>query len=386
MNNTDYDVAIIGAGPAGSALAILLARLSQTPSRIALFQIEQNTRYDIDVEDDPRVIALNEGSRVLLDSLGAWSDEAATIDTIHVSQSGRLGRTLLKATEMDTPALGYVVRYQTLYTSLLEAARASGVTIHQGVAAQLSNDDTGVLITHEEQQWRSHLGVRADGLRQEVSREAYDQVALVGQATVSLPRHGWAFERFTREGPLALLPHPQNPHLQSIVWCVRPDRAQVLHDMSPITFAQAMQTDFGDRLGTITPQGEFSQFPLYKSFDREPVQGHLVAISNAAQTLHPVAGQGLNLGLRDVETLAHSLRTWLAMPSVQKLDRPLALYQKLRKQDRTLMTSLTDTLSTGFSTGISAVEHLGGLTLLGLDLMPSVRQAFARIFLQGIRA
>ena len=386
MNPSKFDVAIIGAGPTGSVLAILLARLVSDPSSIILFQSEQRSRYGVGASQDQRVIAINEGTRVLLEDLGAWPDDAAAIHTIHVSQANRLGRTLIRHDDMQVPALGYVVRYSSLHESLHMAAERSHVTMRTGSAASLSQDAEGVLVEHEQHTYRCRLGVKADGMRKNLARETYDQVALIGQVNVTSPKPGWAFERFTRQGPFAMLPHPQSVDTQSIVWCCNPERAREIQSLEADGLSHAMQQAFGERLGQITPdQTALTSFALYKSYDSEPVQGHIVSIGNAAQTLHPVAGQGLNLGLRDTATLAHCLRDWIANPS-QSPERALALFTKLRSQDRQITSRLTDAMSSVFTTGLAPLEHAAGLTLLGLDLIPAARAALARQLMQGARA
>lgn len=386
MNPSKFDVAIVGAGPTGSVLAILLARLVPDPASIILFQSEQRSRYGVGASQDERVIAINEGTRVLLEDLGAWPDDAAVIHTIHVSQAGRLGRTLIRHDDMQVSALGYVLRYASLHESLSLAAERCNVTIRTGAAASLSQDAQGVLVDHEQHAYRCRLGVKADGMRKDLARETYDQVALVGQVTVSNPKTGWAYERFTRQGPFAILPHPHSVDTQSIVWCCSPERAREIQLLDPATLGVAMQQAFGERLGTITPgQAPLASFALYKSYDAEPVQGHVVSIGNAAQTLHPVAGQGLNLGLRDTATLAHCLRDWIANPS-ESPERALALFTRLRSQDRQITSRLTDLMSSVFTTGLAPLEHAAGLTLLGLDMIPAARAVLARQLMQGTRA
>lgn len=400
MSHPRFDIAIVGGGPTGCALAILLSRLSSDPSSILLFQSGDNTRYGVQASRDQRVIAVNEGTRVLLEDLGAWPEDAAPIHTIHVSQAGRLGRTLIRDRDLHVPALGYVVRYASLHAGLLEAAQRSGVTLRTGEPARLmqdtpnaendkshngETDKPAVQVFHEGQTYLSRLGVKADGMRKQLRRESYDQVALIGQVKVSHPQANWAYERFTRDGPFAVLPHPDGPQTQSVVWCCKPEQSTQLLGLDEQSFSRAMQSAFGDRLGALSPVAPFVSFALYKSFDEEPVQGSIVSIGNAAQTLHPVAGQGLNLGLRDAATLAHCLRDWIARPG-QPGARALDIFIKLRTQDRRSTSGLTDIMSKAFTTGLAPVEHAAGLTLLGLDIFSPARSILARHLMQGIRA
>jgi len=386
MHTTQFNVAIVGGGPTGCVLAILLAKLTANPQSLVLFQSEQQSRYGVKVIDDPRVIAVNEGTRVLLEDLGAWPHDAAAIHTIHVSQANRLGRTLIRDLDMGVPALGYVVPYASLHQKLLQKANACGVTVITGASAKLHQAQDRVWVEHDGQQIECRLGVRADGMRQQSGLEHYDQVALLGQLQASSPRPGWAFERFTQEGPFAVLPHPASPDLLSLVWCCSPARADHILKLPRHAQEAEMMRSFGERLGDlkmISPS--LGRFALYKSFEPTTVDGRTVSIGNAAQTLHPVAGQGLNLALRDAATLAHCLRDWIAEPE-RPLGKPLAIYTRLRDQDRTLTSRLTDLMSRVFTTRIPVVEHAAGLALLSLDLCPPARSVLARHLMQGLRA
>lgn len=380
----EFDLGIVGGGPTGSALALMLARLTPSPGRIVLFQSESVTRWNLESKKDSRVIALNEGTRVLFDDLNAWPDDAAPIETIHVSQRGRLGRTLITRDELGVAALGHVARYSSLHAKLLLAAQQSGVTIVQGRALSISQQDDRVTIESNERKVHVAVAVRADGMNHGHSPDHYRQVALVGQAWVTRPKPGWAYERFTRSGPFAVLPHPDGDGSQSIVWCCEPDRARIIETMALSELQNAMYETFGDRLGRFIVKQPLKAYPLYQSLDRAPVSGRLVNIGNAAQTLHPVAGQGLNLGIRDAATLAHCLRDWIAYPHRDPA-RALATYQNLRANDRQTTVKLTDLMSRAFCTGWAPVEHAAGLGLWALDALEPLRTPLARHLMQGLR-
>jgi 2-octaprenyl-6-methoxyphenol hydroxylase len=380
----EFDIGIIGGGPTGSALALLLARLSPDPARIVLFQSEAVTRWNIASHEDNRVIALNEGTRVLFNDIGVWPNDATPIKTIHVSQKGRLGRTLISHDELKVPALGYVVRYGSLHTALLQAAQQAGVTVIQGKASSVMQENDSVSIRTEKDHVKVALAVRADGMNHGGAPDHYRQVALLGQAWVTQPKPGWAFERFTKGGPFAVLPHPNRDGSQSIVWCCEPARAKALEAMDLHGFEQAMGKTFGERLGRFVVKEKFKAYPLYQSIDPKPVNGRIVNIGNAAQTLHPVAGQGLNLGLRDVATLAHCLRDWIAYPHRDPA-RTLGIYQNLRARDRQGTVKLTDLMSRAFTTGLAPLEHAAGLGLWALDALEPLRAPLARHLMQGLR-
>jgi len=382
--DTDYDLAIVGGGPTGSTLALLLARLAPDPGRIVLFQSEAVSRWDVAAHADKRVIAINEGTRVLFEDLDAWPNDATPIETIHVSQRGRLGRTLITRDELNVAALGYVVRYSSLHANLLETAEQSGITVITDKVASVMQNGDAVAIETEARHIKVGLAVRADGLNHGGAPDHYRQVALLGQARVTQPKPGWAYERFTRGGPFAVLPHPDGDGSQSIVWCCEPERAKEIETLSLDALASAMGETFGDRLGRFVVTEKLTAYPLYRSLDPQPVNGRVVNVGNAAQTLHPVAGQGMNLGLRDVATLAHCLRDWIAYP-YRDPARSLGIYQNLRTNDRQLTAGLTDLMSKAFVTGLAPIEHAAGLGLWALDAIEPLRAPLARHLMQGLR-
>lgn len=385
MQAQDVDVAILGGGPTGSALALLLARLTAHPERIALLQADSASQYGHTPELDPRVLAVNHGSRVLLESLKAWPQQSALIQTIHVSQRGRLGRTVIRHSDFDVSELGCVVRYGQLHAQLTQAVQRSGVLVLKGASAHvLGQDLSGVSLAQGSLQLRAKLAIHADGMPGAQANRQYSQIALLTRARASLPRAGWAFERFTNEGPLAVLPHPDALGEQSIVWCCTPERAKALQALTREDFSRALTEMFGSRLGTLTVQGPVASVPLGMTLRPHTLDGRCVAIGNAAQTLHPVAGQGLNLGLRDAATLALACRDWLVTPEQPPM-AALQRFERLRAPDRQLTVRLTDLLSRVFTTKLPLIEHAAGLALLGMDLVPALRAPLARHLLQGLR-
>jgi 2-octaprenyl-6-methoxyphenol hydroxylase len=400
----DTDITVLGAGPVGSTLALLLARHAPDPRRIVLCRTEtKSPAAEAPEKRDLRVLALNHGSRVLLEDLGVWPQGGAEIHSIHVSQRGRLGRTRITREEFGVPALGTVVGYESLRRALDAAVEASGVTLRVAAANEAATlrrqSAEEVEFAQGNTRWTSALAVQAEGgtfddadaerraLRH--LRRSYDQHAVIATVRAERPRPQVAWERFTREGPLALLPHPgdgqPDPARLSLVWCCTPERADTLLAATDEQFAQALHETFGDRLGKLTPIGARGRFPLGVSLRRELVDGRAVAIGNAAQTLHPVAGQGLNLGLRDAARLAQALTPWLRRPD----DDPaaiLAAFARARLPDRWLTTGLTDLLPRVFATGFAPIEHLCGLALLGLDTIQAARAPLASQLMQGRRA
>lgn len=384
MTLSAFDIAILGAGPVGRVLALMLARVAPDPSRIALLQGAAAAPAAVPATD-PRVLAMNHGSRVLLESLHAWPARSADILNIHVSQRGRLGRSVIRNADFDVPQLGCVVAYSALHARLEECVAASGVTLLSGPPAVVDGQDAdGVRISQGETALSCRIAVQSDGAGGGDVRRDYGQHALLTTAHASLPRRGWAWERFTAEGPLALLPHPQTPDAYSVVWCSAPERAAELAALDNLAFSQALSAAFGDRLGRLTCQAPRHVFPLALNARRGLVQGRVAVIGNAAQTLHPVAGQGLNLGLRDAARLAQSLGGWLAQPNATPA-QALRDFARARQVDRLITASVTDLMPRIFATGLAPVEHACGLALLGLDLATPLRAPLARHLLQGFR-
>ncbi|MGE8545922.1 FAD-dependent monooxygenase [Alcaligenes sp. WGS1538] len=386
MNATDFDIAICGAGPVGAALALLLASQHSDPSRIAVLGKNFNLAATDHAQGDPRTLALNHGSRrLILNQLRAWPSRAALMRTVHVSQQGRLGRCLIQADELGVPDLGAVVHYDDLLWSLHARLRDSGVTLVPAQAAQARPAPGRMLVQHDAGQSSALLAVQCDGARPAGVRREYGQHALLTTVRAGRPQEGWAYERFTANGPLAALPHPDAPDLYGIVWCNSPERSQMLAELPAADFQSALMQAFGERLGVLEPVSARHMFPLAFHAGPSRLAERLLAVGNAAQTLHPVAGQGLNLGLRDVAQLAQSLAAWQA-DCRQNPDPFLARYARLRRPDRWLTAAITDTLPRLFATRNPLVQHACGLGLLAMDTLPLARKPFARQLLQGLRA
>jgi 2-octaprenyl-6-methoxyphenol hydroxylase len=370
-------------------------------------------RSPVAAAPDARVLALNHGSLVLLETLGARPPGAAPIQTIHVSQRGRLGHTVIRETDFQVPELGAVAPYPAVRDALAAAVARSGVTVVHAHGARVAGRDSGgVTIRAAEgrdgegvtirgadrrdsagvtvrgadgRDIRCAVAVVSDGAATGQLRREYDQDAVLTTVRAARPRRGWAFERFTREGPLALLPHPAGDDCYAVVWCCAPTRARHLATLDAAAFSDAVSAAFGERLGALRCIADRHVASLFMSIRRTQVDGRVVAIGNAAQTLHPVAGQGLNLGLRDAASLAQALTPWLHDPSSDPATA-LRAFAGARRGDRWLTTALTDLLPRVFTTGLAPVEHACGLALLALDLAAPLRAPLARHLLQGWRA
>jgi 2-octaprenyl-6-methoxyphenol hydroxylase len=375
-----YDVAICGAGPVGMALAALLARRAMAGARIALV----DARSLGQAISDPRSIALAWGSRLLLEEIGAWPLPATAIHTIHVSRRGRLGRSLMDRAEHKLPALGYVARYGDVVNALAQACERAGVDVIRPARVQALDEQPGhVSLTLDDGRTvTAGVAVQAEGgvFGEQQDRQLkrdYGQTAVIARVSASGPVAHRAFERFTDEGPLALLPQDgADGHQYALVWCVKPERAAQLLELEDGHFLQQLGDAFGSRLGRFTAVSTRVTYPLGLNAHAAST-ARTVAIGNAAQTLHPVAGQGLNLGLRDAAVLARALTQGEATGALRR-------FADERETDRRLTISLTDAMARLFADA-GPLQSLFGLSLAVLDTVKPARMLLAELMMFGHR-
>lgn len=405
----DFDVAIVGAGPVGLALAAWLARRSAS-ARLAVALVD--AREPEEATSDPRAIAVSEGSRMLLEPLGAWPADAHPIERIHVSERGRFGRTLIERDEHGLAALGYVVRYGSLVQTLARTVRRTSVHWFTSTSAMPPCSEPGddaltlpLETAGERRTMRAHIVVNAEGGlfgeartgasegeadrshgaagSTEVARRTmrdYRQTALVGVVSVATPQPDTAWERFTDEGPIALLPMGGVGQADyALVWCMSPDEATRRAGLADAELLDELGRAFGSRMGRFEAIRGRAAFPLGLAAAKTLVDGRIAAIGNAAQTLHPVAGQGLNLGLRDAHALADALARLGPVPDA------LAAFAKARRLDRTLTIGATDTLARLFTADLGPLSPLRGLALTALEFLPPAKTALARQMMFGQR-
>jgi 2-octaprenyl-6-methoxyphenol hydroxylase len=372
----DFEIAICGAGPVGLALALFLAKRGVTASRIALIDgkpVEQAV-------SDPRSIALSYGSRQILQDVGAWPLAADPIHQIHVSRRGHFGRTMIDRDDFDLPALGYVTRYGVLVEALATACKQTDVVSMRPaqLATFIEGEDSVEMHFADGNRATTKIMVQAEGgvFSEQGAKSLhrdYQQTAIVAEVKASAPIAHRAFERFTDEGPLALLPLDAG---YALVWCVRPETASRLHALTDSAFMDELGQAFGSRVGRFTGVTQRSLYPL--GLNAHPATSNrTVAIGNAAQTLHPVAGQGLNLGLRDAAVLARLLAE---DTSAAMLDR----FAASRQTDRSLTIRLTDTMARIFS-GTAPPQALLGLTLGLIDAFRPAKRLLAEQMMFGQR-
>jgi 2-octaprenyl-6-methoxyphenol hydroxylase len=397
LNPRAMDIAVIGAGPVGLALALHAARVLPHV-RISLFDRREATQ---DVSVDPRTLALSLGSVQLLQRLGAWPEGAAQpIREVHVSQLPPtlpaplplgLPEVRIRAEEEGVPMLGAVLRYGQLVAPLqqawMDAARQAPQRLHSrfgNTVAALKPLPDGVELDAGIAE-RFDLAVVAEGgvfaqqLRKALARD-YGQTAWIGTATLDGATPALAVERFTRHGPLALLPlrSPTGEAQAALVWCVRSDDDPV-RNLDAAQRQAVLNTLLPEVAGRITALSPLKEFALGLNAERTLVDGRSVRIGNAAQTLHPVAGQGLNLGLRDVFELVQVLRHGA------DIDVALKRVEWTRAADRWGMIAATDFLARSFTWQLPGLAAARGLGLAALQAAGPLKSLLARQMMFGSR-
>jgi len=373
------DVAIVGAGPVGATLAVLAA---SSGLRIALFEARTAPSRD------RRTLALSHASRERLEEARAWPRaEATPIESIHISQRGGPGRTLLEAREHGLPALGYTVPYAALEAALEARLADAGIPVTYGA------DCRGIDLTREAatltfasgEPAGAKLLVLADGGANAAripgiafAEKDYVQRAVVASVRCDRAHGGRAYERFTPQGPMALLPVGER---YALVWTATPTDADRLLALEEPAFLAELQEAFGDRAGRFVAVSERASFPLKLRAVNTPVALRTAIVGNAAQALHPIAGQGLNLGLRDAATLAALL---IATPPAA-VGEPAMLesYHHARRRDASRGIAFTDFLVSTFADDRRLFAWGRGLGLAALDLFPPARRLLAERMIHG---
>ncbi len=378
MMHTRVDIAIVGGGPVGLSLAAMLVAQGIDPNKIALLDAKPLAL----AAADPRSIALSYGSRELLSKIAAWPTVATPITQIHVSRRGSFGRTLIESEDYKLPALGYVCRYGDLVHAL-DAVMAAGLHACRPatVVSLQPRDDHAVLTLSDGSEVSASVVVHSEGgvfseQNAKTQYRDYAQVAITSTVHATAPSGGRAYERFTSEGPLALLPQTDG---YAMVWCVSPITSEWLLALGDDDFLAELQRVFGQRVGTFTRIGPRHHYPL--GLNAAPnTTARTVAIGNAAQTLHPVAGQGLNLGLRDAAVLARMLARDLSADT-------LTAFERQRQGDRSTTVRVTDLMARVFANGSdeSVSQRLLGLSLGALDFVPPAKRLLAEQMMYGWR-
>ncbi|EJG0635267.1 2-octaprenyl-6-methoxyphenyl hydroxylase [Vibrio parahaemolyticus] len=381
-----YDVVIAGGAMAGATLALAIEHLSQGALRVAVVE-PFKAQSDQHPGFDSRSIALSYGTVNLLRHLELWSaiePFSTPIEHIHVSDRSHAGMTDITKHDVGVEALGYVVE-------LADVGRVYQELLTHSTAIDLYCPDSAKHITRTQENVTIELAsgellnakllVAADGavsqccqqIGLELSEHDFGQVAVIANIVTQEPHQGRAFERFTENGPVALLPMSDNR--MSLVWCLRPDEAQIAMELSESEFLERLQQDFGWRLGAMQKVGLRASYPLLLRHRKQNISHRFAIVGNAAQTLHPIAGQGFNLGIRDVVTLAEEL---------VKQGEDVGRYQGLirfsqrREADRNETIWLTSSLVHVFSNDLLAMRIGRNTALAAMDNLSIFKQPLLR--------
>lgn len=385
-----FDVAIVGGGMVGASLAVTLRPLGL---RVALIE-SVPLQSDAQPSFDERTTALSNGSRRIFSGLGVWESiaaEAAPIRRIHVSDQGRFGFARIDARDEGVAALGFVVANRVLGAALWERLEHQpGLEVFcpaqvDEIAAETDRVDlrltrgdgsvceltTRLLVAADGAQssMRSILGIAA-------TTWDYEQSAIVTNVATRKFHDHVAYERFTPTGPLAILPLADGRC--TVVWTLAPDVAESTMQLTNDEFLAALQERFGFRLGRFTRVGRRHSYPLALTRAEERVGTRVVIIGNAAQGLHPIAGQGFNLGLRDVATLAEVISESTATLGEESM---LARYDEWRRTDRRSVIAFTDGLIRLFNNPLGSIRAARDLGLLLFDVLPPAKSALSALSL-----
>ncbi len=380
-----FDVIIVGAGPVGAMLALALP---EEGLRIGLLE----AKNEANKAEDTRTLALSYGSKLILERLNIWQQlfDATPIYSIHISQRGAWGRAILKASEVPVPALGYVVGYQALQNVLQLALQRKKIEYVRGAEVnKLSTARAYREVTYFYQNRTktatSQLVVLADGGRSlrdphaiDYRQRNYHQSALVANVKTNAPHQNRAFERFTAEGPVALLPIKEGYALVLVGTSVK---ISALLQLDDVAFLDLLLKHFGERAGSFIEVSKRASFPLSLSYTQPVTAERLVLIGNAAQTLHPVAGQGFNLGIRD----AYELSLYIAANTTGDVGSQdmLKTYGRSRKKDASTSILFTDTLVRLFSNNYPLLSLGRSIGLSILDNLPQAKRYLSSKMMLG---
>lgn len=380
MINKEIDILVIGGGLTGATLMLALQGLGYSTLLVEAKPFNDKINPDFDA----RSLALSPASRRILTMLGIWEllkEHATAIDTIHVSDQHHFGISRLQGDE-NTP-LGYVAEMQHINQALHQLLPHDQLIAPGSLQALDYEKHSATILTDTgEINVVARLIVAADGAQSTARRfcalpantKLYGQHAIVANVGLLKPHRYCAYERFTSRGPLALLPMQENR--MSLVWAVPPKEAEHLLSLSESDFLRELQQAFGYRLGRFAKIGKRFSYPLQQVLMPIQTKWPVVFVGNAAHTLHPVAGQGFNLGLRDVATLAQCI-------AEQGLNAEmLQHYMQLRAHDQKAITRLTDGLIQVFTSRLPGLGVARGLGLIALDNIPALKNLLAR-YAQG---
>lgn len=384
MTHSGFDIVIAGGGLVGATMALAIAKAHPALS----IAIVEAVAADADNQPsfDSRAIAVSKGSMSLLNQYGLWQgvkQHAEPIEKIHVSDRGHIGKCYINAEQFNLPALGYVLEVRHLGASLPNELSAYGqvqwfcpnkivqIDQHQDhVDVTLQNGDAisgKLLLVADGGQSTTRQLVNIDNTVND-----YEQCAVIANVAIEKPHKGVAFERFTETGPLALLPLSENRY--SLVWCVKPEQVESVLAMDDETFINQLQKSFGYRAGVLVKAGKRTSYPLALTLANDLVSHRVALVGNASHTIHPIAGQGFNLGMRDIDAVVKMLERF--GDDVGGFDA-LNYYKQSRTADLNKVVTMTDSLVRLFSNDNKLLALGRTCGLLGMQLFDELKQPIA---------
>ncbi|PCH59653.1 MAG: 2-octaprenyl-6-methoxyphenyl hydroxylase [Gammaproteobacteria bacterium] len=390
----DYDIIIVGGGLVGAGLACALGELSSGDDKLRIAIVEAIPFRDAAQPSyDDRNIALSQASYRIFSTLGLWPDiiKAATpIESIYISNRGHFGAARLHAKDHGVDALGFVAQTRAIgeaFKQRIQNLNNVELICPASITALDINDDhANVTIAQDNHDitLSCALVIGADGAKSKtrellgIASQQHDhgQTAIVANVTPEKPHNNAAYERFTDSGPLALL--PMSEQRCALVYTVWHQQVEEILNLSDEEFLERLSTRFGDRLGRLVKVGKRSSYPLALNKAERTLDKRAVLIGNAAHSLHPVAGQGFNLGVRDIAVLAETINDALKRNLDIGNETSLNTFQQWRRNDQQRIISFTEGLVSIFSNPLASVKLLRNIGLVGVDLLPPVKRLLAR--------
>ena len=375
------DCTVIGGGPVGLVFAALN---HSKKNKIQLFEAKESGSS----HQDTRALALSNGTRLIMERIGVWEDlkkNLININKIHTSQANTFGRTLLDAKDFNETSLGYIISYGDLMKSLTKKVQSlSDVKIFYETKVSKCIDDRGLLnlsvqTKNQSRDIKTKFVILADGANKKIKGIELNQTtknlnhsAIVTKLTAELPHQNTAYERFTPEGPIALLPNKSNKF--SLVWTGSCEYIDRLKEMDDKRFLSQLHKSFGDRVGNFESCEKRISFNLIQSRS-EVFHSNIVALGNASQTMHPVAGQGLNTGFKDAFELDKLLKKFIGKKNLGLI---LDDYKNSRSKQQKKILDFTELLVDGFLNDLIGLKNLRGYALTLLDISKPMKQSFVR--------
>lgn len=384
------DITIVGGGLVGLTTALALKNFPGTVTLVEAVTPQRQIQHDYDA----RSIALARGNQVFLQQLGVWPQiaaQATPILTIHVSDRGQFGKSRLTAQQEQVPALGYVIEIPALYNALLDAVAKVENLTHRCPASvsEIIRVKNGWELQFANESPQTNLPTKcviaADGAKSSIrqmlnissSEKDYQQHAIIANVSLREPHRGVAYERFTEQGPMALL--PLSNQRAALIWTQPKEAASTIATLTDEDFLTALQRAFGFYAGEFTKVGKRVCYPLKSVWLKQQIEQHCVFIGNAAHTLHPIAGQGFNLSLQDIQSLTTALNDCGAIEQ-----RVFEQYYKQRQPRQQRLMQLTDLMLATFTSPFSPVATIRSLALSALDYSRLPKHLFTR-YMMGLK-